>query len=105
MEDPEFPQCVSTSGVFLQELPVIYFHQRGTGNSPYSSGNFSLKRYILDLDEIASYFGFKQFHLFGHSCEGLYDGIYAERRKEKILSLFLCSPASGTEKRMDLNGT
>lgn len=78
---------------------VIYFHQRGTVNSPCSSSKYSMERYISDLDAVASHFRLQQFHLFGHSWGGLYAGIYADKNPERILSMFLSSPASGTGKQ------
>ncbi|HEX8269904.1 MAG TPA: alpha/beta hydrolase [Flavobacterium sp.] len=78
---------------------IIYFHQRGTKNSPSASHNFEIESYIADIDSIADHFNIRQFHVFGHSWGGLYAGIYADKRTDRILSLFLCSPASGTGKQ------
>jgi proline iminopeptidase len=55
-----------------------------------------MDEYIADLDAVRSHFRLNQFHLFGHSWGGLYAQIYAEKHPERMLSLFLCSPASGT---------
>ena len=54
--------------------------------------------HISDLDAISEFVTFDRFHLFGHSWGGLYAQIYAEARPEKIKSLFLCSPSSGSNK-------
>lgn len=75
---------------------VIYFQQRGTGASVCSGGSYAIPDYITDLDAVAEHFKLDKFHLFGHSWGGLYAQIYAQERPEKILSLFLCSPSSGT---------
>lgn len=75
---------------------VIYFHQRGTGKSPCSSDDYTMARYNSDVDCIATHFGLQRFHLFGHSWGGLYAQLYAAQGTEKLQSLFLCSPASGT---------
>jgi len=75
---------------------VIYFHQRGTVKSPCPSEDYSMYSYVSDIESIASHFNLKKFHLFGHSWGGLYAGLYAERRSNRIISMFLCSPASGT---------
>lgn len=89
------PLMESLSGKFR----VICFHQRGTLNSPCPGSDYSMESYISDIDCIASHFKLHEFHLFGHSWGGLYAGIFAEKRPGKILSLFLCSPASGTGKQ------
>jgi len=75
---------------------VIVFDQRGTGRSPVNGANFSIDEYLGDIDAIAQHFGLTKFHLFGHSWGGLYAQIYAEKNPERILSLFLSSPSSGT---------
>lgn len=94
---PNVPEEVGLLTEFLsQEFQVIYFHQRGTLKSPCPSGDFSMASYISDIDSIASHYNLQKFHLFGHSWGGLYAPIYAEQRQDKILSMFLCSPASGT---------
>ncbi|GAB3528681.1 alpha/beta hydrolase [Pontibacter brevis] len=83
-------------GYLMQDYQVIYFHQRGTLNSPCSSGSYSMDSYISDIDSIAAHFNLDRFHLFGHSWGGLYAQVYAEKRQGKLLSMFACSPATGT---------
>jgi proline iminopeptidase len=75
---------------------VIVFDQRGTGRSPVDSATFSIDEYLEDIGAIAQHFGITTFHLFGHSWGGLYAQIYAEKNPERVLSLFLSSPSSGT---------
>lgn len=75
---------------------VITFHQRGTRRSPATSNNFSPESYLADINSLADYFKLNQFHLFGHSWGGLYAQLYAQKYASRLLSLFLCSPASGT---------
>ncbi|MFD2247400.1 alpha/beta fold hydrolase [Pontibacter ruber] len=82
-----------------RHFQVISFHQRGTLNSPCYSGNYSLERYISDIDQLATYFELPKFHLFGHSWGGLYAQIYAEQSMDRLQSMFLCSPGSGTGKQ------
>lgn len=77
---------------------VIYFEQRGVGLSKCQKCTFTMSDYISDIDAIADKLNLDSFHLFGHSWGGLYAQIYAEKRPEKIKSLFLCSPSSGTNK-------
>jgi len=75
---------------------VVTFHQRGTKQSPCRSNDYSMKAYVSDIDTVASYFGLRTFHLFGHSWGGLYAQVYAQQNSERLLSLFLCSTGSGT---------
>lgn len=75
---------------------AIAFEQRGTGRSPVTGRTYSIEEYLQDIDAVAQYFGVQKFHLFGHSWGGLYAQIHAERNPQRVLSMFLCSPASGT---------
>lgn len=94
---PGVPENLEPVAEYLtKNYQVIYFHQRGTLNSPCSSGSYSLDSYISDIDSIAAHFRLEKFHLFGHSWGGLYAQVYAAKRQDKLLSMFLCSPASGT---------
>jgi proline iminopeptidase len=75
---------------------VVTFDQRGTGYSNCKKCDYSMESYISDIDTIAAFLGIRKFHLFGHSWGGLYAQIYAEENPDKLLSLFLSSPSSGT---------
>ena len=86
---------ISITEMLASSFQIISFHQRGTGLSP-SCKDYSLDRYLYDIDTIARYFKLDKFHLFGHSWGGLYAQIYAEYSPGNISSLFLCSPSSGT---------
>ena len=55
-----------------------------------------MSAYISDIDSVARFYGVSKFHLWGHSWGGLYAQIYANKNLEKLLSMFLCSPGSGT---------
>lgn len=75
---------------------VVTFEQRGTGASICNNCRYTIPDYLADIDSIANFLQIDSFHLFGHSWGGLYAQIYAQERPEKIISLFLCSPGSGT---------
>lgn len=75
---------------------VITFEQRGVGLSECNGCEFKIEDYISDIDAITKHLNITEFHLFGHSWGGLYAQIYATERPEKIKSLFLCSPSSGS---------
>jgi proline iminopeptidase len=79
-----------------QKYQVINFEQRGTGESKNPSRDYSIEGYIADLEAIAKHFGLTRFHIFGHSWGGLYAQIYADSHPERVQSLFLSSPSSGT---------
>jgi proline iminopeptidase len=81
-------------------LQVITFDQRGTGIKPCRECTYSIADYLGDINTLASYFGLERFHLLGHSWGGLYAQLYAGAFPEKILSLFLCSPASGCGRKI-----
>jgi proline iminopeptidase len=81
--------------ILLPVLQVITFDQRGTGPGDHARCTFDIPEYLDDINQIAGHFGLSRFHLFGHSWGGLYAQLYAQAYPERILSLFLCSPASG----------
>lgn len=74
---------------------VITFDQRGTGKGDHRSCTYTMADYIKDINILAGFFKLSAFHLFGHSWGGLYAQLFAGEYPEKIMSLFLCSPASG----------
>lgn len=74
---------------------VIIFDQRGTGKGDHRKCTYAMADYLQDISNVAGFFKLTSFHLFGHSWGGLYAQLYAGEHPEKILSLFLCSPASG----------
>ncbi|QNF33987.1 alpha/beta hydrolase [Adhaeribacter swui] len=97
---PGVPEGLSFITKYLQaHYQIIDFHQRGTRQSPTKSNDFSLESYVSDVNCLADYFKLEQFHLFGHSWGGLYAQVYAQQHPERLLSMFLCSPATGTGKQ------
>jgi proline iminopeptidase len=94
---PGFPSDLSEVAEILKtRFQIITFHQRGTKQSPCASGDYSMTAYLSDVNAIAKHFNLDKFHLWGHSWGGLYAQIYAQEYPEKLLSLFLCCPGSGT---------
>ena len=82
--------------VLKTDYRVITFEQRGVGASKCENCSYRMKDYISDIDAIMNTYHISKFHLFGHSWGGLYAQVYADEKPEKIESLFLCSPGSGT---------
>ena len=78
-----------------QKYQVITFDQRGTGKGDHKNCTYTMTDYLQDINNLAGFFKLTAFHLFGHSWGGLYAQLYAGKNQEKILSLFLASPASG----------
>lgn len=76
-------------------LHVVGFDQRGVGKSASLNNRYDIHDYLDDLESIRSHFGFEKVHLVGHSWGGLYAQLYAKVYPERILSLFLSSPALG----------
>jgi proline iminopeptidase len=94
---PGVPEAmIQIAQTLNKKFRVINFEQRGTGSSHNPSRDYSMEGYISDIERIANHFELKQFHLFGHSWGGLYAQIYASEHPERLLSLFLSSPSSGT---------
>jgi len=79
-----------------QYMQVITFDQRGIGAGNADNCTFAMEDYINDLLTISAKFKLDRFHIFGHSWGGIYAQLFAGEHPEMILSLFLCSPASGT---------
>jgi proline iminopeptidase len=97
---PGFPSDLEEMIEILKnDFQVITFHQRGTKLSPCKSRDYSMLAYLSDIDAVAKFYNVEKFHLWGHSWGGLYAQIYADAHPEKLLSLFLCSPGSGTGKQ------
>lgn len=97
---PGVPDGLGPVAEFLQTyFQVITFHQRGTLSSPCYNSNYSIAALLSDIDKVAERFKAERFHLLGHSWGGLYAQLYAYQNAHRILSLFLCSPASGTGKQ------
>jgi proline iminopeptidase len=96
---PGVPDDMTEVSEFLSDfMQVISFEQRGTGLKPCTTCQFGLSDYVSDILCVASFFNLDRFHLFGHSWGGLYAQIFAREHPERVASLFLCSPASGTGK-------
>jgi proline iminopeptidase len=96
---PGFPGDLEEVATNLKDnFQVITFHQRGTKKSPCKSKDYSMEAYLSDIEAITRFYGIAKFHLWGHSWGGLYAQIYAETHPDKLLSLFLCCPGSGTNR-------
>ena len=87
---------IEVVNLLMTRYKVITFEQRGVGQSECFNSSYKMSDYMSDINAISKQLNVKKFHLFGHSWGGLYAQIYAIENPEKIMSLFLCSPSSGT---------
>ena len=94
---PGFPSdLLEVVEILRDSFQIITFHQRGTKKSPCKSKDYSMDAYISDVNAVAEFYNIQKFHLWGHSWGGLYAQIYADKHPDKLLSLILCCPGSGT---------
>ncbi len=84
------------SDILSQNFRTVRFDQRGVGNSECLNQQYSIDQYLSDIDKIIEYLKVDKVHIFGHSWGGLLAQIWAAKNQQKIKSLFLCSPSSGT---------
>ncbi|MDD7913733.1 alpha/beta fold hydrolase [Polaribacter ponticola] len=87
---------LAVAKLLTKRFQVISFHQRGTKLSPNKSNNYSIDKYLSDIETIKNHFSLSKIHLLGHSWGGLYAQIYSEKYPKNLLSLVLCSSGSGT---------
>ena len=93
---PDYLKDVAT--LLPKRYRTVRFDQRGTGTSVAIDGVYRLEDFVQDIDAILQALGAERVHLFGHSWGGLLAQIYASYRPDKVESLFLASPSSGTGK-------
>ena len=89
-------EYLELADILTTKYQVICFQQRGTGQSKNPSKNYSMEAYISDIEAIADHLELTKFHLFGQSWGGLYAQLYAQTHPERIHTLWLSSPSSGT---------
>lgn len=89
-------EYLELADILTTKYQVICFQQRGTGQSLNPSKDYSMEAYISDIEAIADHFELTKFHLFGQSWGGLYAQIYAQAHPERLHTLWLSSPSSGT---------
>ena len=74
------------------DLAVVLYDQRGTGRStspPDDPANYSLPKYVEDLEAVRQAVGVEQVHLFGHSWGGVVAMRYATVYPQKVRSIVL----------------
>lgn len=86
----------NVSDILCNRYKTVRFDQRGVGNSLSKNKEYEIDQYLCDIDSIIEYLQVEQVHLFGHSWGGLLAQLWAANNQNKVKSLFLCSPSSGT---------
>jgi proline iminopeptidase len=66
------------------------YDQRGCGRSS-ASENYSLARYVSDLDELRQHFGYERWYVFGHSFGATLGLEYAAIHGDRVSGLVYCS--------------
>lgn len=72
-------QATGAAPLLEQQVQMIYYDQRGSGRSKSSVINdYSLRRMLLDLEELRQFLGLKQWIVMGHSFAGTIVTQYAK---------------------------
>lgn len=72
-----------------EELCVLTYDQRGTGQSSKPLDGYAMERYVEDLDAVRSASGAPRVHLLGHSWGGVVALRYAAAYPERVRSIIL----------------
>ncbi len=76
--------------VFEKDVQIIYLDQRGCGRSGNAvNKDYSLKRMILDFEEVRKALGFKSWIIMPHSFGGILGNEYALRHPKKIKAMVM----------------
>ncbi len=81
------------------EYPVILYDQLGTGNSdwPGDTANWTVARFVAEIDHIRNALGLEEVIIAGHSWGGTLAAEYAVRRPEGLKAAILSSPLINTQ--------
>jgi proline iminopeptidase len=77
-----------------KDRPVVFWDQLDCGESdhPHKPDNWTLERYISEIDSVRDALGLSELHLFGSSYGGLFAAEYAARRPKGLKSCILAGP-------------
>ena len=80
------------------EYPVILYDQLGTGNSdhPGNTDNWTVDRFVAEIDHIREALGLEEVIIAGHSWGGTLAAEYAVRQPEGLKAAILSSPLINT---------
>ncbi|MFY9239068.1 MAG: proline iminopeptidase-family hydrolase [Roseovarius sp.] len=82
-----------------RKRPVIFYDQLDAGRSdrPNDPANWTLPRFLTELDALRDALNVTRLHLFGNSWGGTIAAAYASTRPEGLQSLILSSPLIHTD--------
>lgn len=86
-----------------ENFAVVTYDQRGVSRSsapPTDPSNYTLAKYVDDLEAVRKAVGLKKVHLFGHSWGGLVAMQYATVYPEQVRSIVLMGSASPAWKEL-----
>ena len=83
------------SAILATKHRIIRFDQRGTGQSPCDSGQYSLDDYVNDVDAVRRAHDLERLNVFGHSWGGMVAQLYAARHPDRVAKLCLCNSSIG----------
>jgi len=77
-----------------KDRPVVFWDQLDCGESdhPHKPDNWTLERYVSEIDSVRDALGLSELHLFGSSYGGLFAAEYAARRPKGLKSCILAAP-------------
>jgi proline iminopeptidase len=80
------------------DYPVILYDQLGTGNSdrPGDKANWTVERFVAEIDHIRKALGLREVIIAGHSWGGTLAAEYAVRRPVGLRAVILSSPLINT---------
>jgi len=86
----------SALDVLAKHRPVIFYDQRGVGQSPalQAGQSCTVADQVADLEALRAYLGYERIHIFGHSFGGYLAMAYAALYPERIERLILCDSAA-----------
>ncbi|MDB4533355.1 alpha/beta fold hydrolase [Vicingaceae bacterium] len=86
-----------------KEYQIIFYDQRGCGNTdfPTDTSSINLQTYIEDLEAIRTHLKIEKLNLVGHSWGSLLAINYAKKYNTNIKRLVLISPAPGNSNYFD----
>lgn len=87
---------VSALDELAKDRPIIFYDQRGVGNSPalQLGQSCTIADQVTDLEALRDYLGYQRINILGHSFGGYLAIAYAARYPERIEHLILCDSAA-----------
>jgi proline iminopeptidase len=77
-----------------KDRPVVFWDQLDCGESdhPHNPANWTIERYVSEIDALRSGLGLTELHILGSSYGGLLAAEYASRRPKGLNSCILAGP-------------